>query len=445
MQKLCRLGLTWVFSMGLIACGGGGSGGGKNTAPSSSTFENSSSVAVSSKEQNSSLANESSQSSSTEISSSSSALPLSSEASSISSSIQTSSVKSSVSSSSSDEGVSLTGIFVDSAVAGIGYRTETKQGFTNEKGEYAYLEGETVTFFIGNLELPAVAAKRVITPLDIANNTDLNNRIALNIAILLQSLDSDKNPSNGISIDYETLKMAANPVNFDQPTSSFSTAIAYLVNLVGNTITTEQAAKEHVQNTLDSLKKKSLISVWYLDSNAYNIIVAFLDETRYIGIDNTDLELGTYEWNVTTGYITAQIQTDINLLGFSTGRYRIHGTGDQFLMSEDGQDQNVPMIKLAFDSENFLKSGWLSQENELGILLAFNGEQYFIGRYNYTSEGGANALDVQSGSYIFNADKKEFHLNVSNIEGFSSPCTVSSVKNVNTLSCGTVVFNEVGN
>jgi len=43
----------------------------------------------------------------------------------------------------------LQGIFLDSPVQGLEYQTRTQSGITNEKGEFNYLEGETVTFLVG--------------------------------------------------------------------------------------------------------------------------------------------------------------------------------------------------------------------------------------------------------------------------------------------------------
>ena len=48
----------------------------------------------------------------------------------------------------------LTGKFVDGPVANLGYRTATQSGRTNANGEFLYQSGETVTFFIGAIELP---------------------------------------------------------------------------------------------------------------------------------------------------------------------------------------------------------------------------------------------------------------------------------------------------
>lgn len=50
------------------------------------------------------------------------------------------------------------GILLDSPVINIGYRAATQEGTTNAQGEFNFVEGETVTFFIGDLEFPDVEA-----------------------------------------------------------------------------------------------------------------------------------------------------------------------------------------------------------------------------------------------------------------------------------------------
>ncbi len=49
----------------------------------------------------------------------------------------------------SDEESVLTGEFIDSAVSGIRYETATRSGSTNGDGQFEYLSGETVRFYIG--------------------------------------------------------------------------------------------------------------------------------------------------------------------------------------------------------------------------------------------------------------------------------------------------------
>lgn len=136
------------------------------------------------------------------------------------------------SSSGSSEPVNSTGVFLDSPVINIGYRTETLEGATNSKGEFEYLAGETVTFFIGDLEFPAVAAENTVTPLDIAATEDINDPKVVNMIRLLQTLDKDANPINGITIT-ESAKSSATQVNFSQTVMQFGSSAA-VTSLIAN-------------------------------------------------------------------------------------------------------------------------------------------------------------------------------------------------------------------
>jgi hypothetical protein len=124
------------------------------------------------------------------------------------------------SSGSQDQPAIQTGVFLDSPVINIEYRTETLKGTTNSLGEYEYVEGETVTFFIGNLELPPVPATGVVTPLNMANTQDTSDPTVVNIIRLLQTLDKDGIPGNGIEIT-EQAKTNAMPVDFTLGISAF--------------------------------------------------------------------------------------------------------------------------------------------------------------------------------------------------------------------------------
>ncbi|MGL5410584.1 MAG: hypothetical protein ACRDAP_18020, partial [Shewanella sp.] len=92
-----------------------------------------------------------------------------------------------------------TGVFLDSPVAGLNYKTATiAAGVTNAKGEFNYRDGEAVSFYIGELMLPSVKAGAQITPADLGGG--LSTATTVNILQLLQSLDQDADPANGISI-----------------------------------------------------------------------------------------------------------------------------------------------------------------------------------------------------------------------------------------------------
>lgn len=94
----------------------------------------------------------------------------------------------------------LTGQFLDGPVEGLGFRTATLSGTTGAQGQFTYRAGESVTFFIGGLELPSVRGAAVVTPLEVAGTGSLNDARVVNMLVLLQSLDEDANASNGIKI-----------------------------------------------------------------------------------------------------------------------------------------------------------------------------------------------------------------------------------------------------
>ncbi len=149
-----------------------------------------------------------------------------------------------------------TGIFLDSPVGGINYSTASHNGKTNAKGEFLYISGEKVTFSIGSMALPAVTAGATVTPLDIVGTTDIDHQMVSNILVLLQSLDEDGDPTNGITIPAGAAAQADTAINFDVTPSAFS-ANTVVLKLVANsgssqkTLVAEAAAKTHFRNTLN--------------------------------------------------------------------------------------------------------------------------------------------------------------------------------------------------
>ena len=112
------------------------------------------------------------------------------------------------------------GVFIDSPVSGLYYETETHSGFTDGNGKYNYEEGETVTFYIGDIKLGSAKASEELTPLSITSTSDatLETLEVQNIAALLQTLDLDGDATNGITIDEEVVEaLSISEINFTQP------------------------------------------------------------------------------------------------------------------------------------------------------------------------------------------------------------------------------------
>lgn len=99
------------------------------------------------------------------------------------------------------------GVFLDSEVSGLDYKTQTIQGKTDVSGEFLYREGEEITFSLGNLMIGTAQAAPVMSPADMfsGNSGSLKSKEVKNLAAFLQSLDNDADPTNGIRIKEEII------------------------------------------------------------------------------------------------------------------------------------------------------------------------------------------------------------------------------------------------
>lgn len=133
-----------------------------------------------------------------------------------------------------DLGSDKTGFLIGSPVSGVSYQTPTYQGVTGLDGSFQYKVGEIVRFMLGDTLLGKVTGQAQVTPFDLAGSAvvtginitwelergeedpfradfigdglqSLESRgdlfyTVLNISVLLQSLDFDADPVNGIEI-----------------------------------------------------------------------------------------------------------------------------------------------------------------------------------------------------------------------------------------------------
>jgi len=108
--------------------------------------------------------------------------------------------------------ITKSGQFIDSPVSGIEYSTPTQSGLTSIDGNFTYREGETVTFKIGGINLGSTKANEMLTPQEVVGVTVVENSKAEDMLVLLQSLDSDHDSSNGIEIN-EATRNSSNSMN----------------------------------------------------------------------------------------------------------------------------------------------------------------------------------------------------------------------------------------
>jgi len=208
-------------------------------------------------------------------------------------------------------GTVLTGVLVDSAVEGVSYSTATQSGTTNTAGEFSYLEGEQVTFSIGATELPTVDAAPQVSPVDMAAGSTNPEDTTTNIARLLQSLDSDGNPENGITVLSDATANAS-AINFDVTVDQFSSdpAVINLVANSGSSITTlidAEDANQHLNETLGNTDNGN-------DQPNSSIVLDLRgttwDKNREIGCDGLD-NVVTFTYSDTEMSASVSIAEDI--------------------------------------------------------------------------------------------------------------------------------------
>ncbi|WP_286263360.1 DM13 domain-containing protein [Thalassotalea atypica] len=148
-----------------------------------------------------------------------------------------------------------TGSFVDSAVQGLAFETATESGLTNEAGEFTYQQGEVITFSIGSINFPQVAAAELMTPLELFLVKNIDDIRVINAIRLLQSLDADGEPLNGIEIAEQVHDLTTD-IFFDFSSDDFEQkANDYIATLgiVHTKLVSADQARFHFNQTLANI------------------------------------------------------------------------------------------------------------------------------------------------------------------------------------------------
>lgn len=107
-------------------------------------------------------------------------------------------------------------------VENMAYGTATQHGKTDSSGTFLYVEGEDITFSIGNILLPTVKAKKNIKLSDLFLTADLSDRRVVNLLYLLAGLDADKDLTNGAKIPSSAAANSPPDIDFNVATTDFA-------------------------------------------------------------------------------------------------------------------------------------------------------------------------------------------------------------------------------
>jgi hypothetical protein len=144
------------------------------------------------------------------------------------------------------------GQFVDAPVAGLGYSSPSYSGLTGSTGNFNYKSGEEVTFKIGQVtlgKLNVTALNSVVTPLSIVPNSTISDARVVEILRLLQTLDTDNNPVNGITIS--TTLTTPTAIDLSAPHTALSdSSLAALIGQSTTNLVSVENAKSHFSDFL---------------------------------------------------------------------------------------------------------------------------------------------------------------------------------------------------
>ena len=145
-------------------------------------------------------------------------------------------------------------VVVDGIIEGLYYETTSGfKGYTDANGEFDYYDGDEVIFKLGDLVVGSMMMsdtsddKVFLQDLAQVDRTDMNDEYVENMAVLLQSLDSDS--SDNIVITQE-MRDAFVDSDIDLATMS-EEELVEVIEEVGRTAVSEDEAMEHVGEMLE--------------------------------------------------------------------------------------------------------------------------------------------------------------------------------------------------
>lgn len=164
------------------------------------------------------------------------------------------------------------GRFIDSAVAGLYYEASPSglTGFTDADGIFEYEAGDTVEFFLGDILIGEAPGALVITPVSlVGGDADETDPVVLNIARLLQTLDDNNDPSDGINITTAVFDAAMDQAISFTDTAGFDSAATALLNdiftevgMAAPTLVSAGDAEAHLAGSLLSENSGTYSGTW---------------------------------------------------------------------------------------------------------------------------------------------------------------------------------------
>lgn len=315
---------------------------------------------------------------------------------------------------------------IDAPVEGVTFTSSSNNGVTDINGSFTYSNLDAiVSFSIGGIHLADFNLSKLnndknvlITDLVGVARDDSSNPQVIKILQLLQSLDDDKNVSNGITITPTTASQLADSnldfSNFNLSIEDINTSL----QSIGSSLVGQTAAVEHFEQTLNNDFNYSLDSIApefhsldtanVMEGESFVVDLEIYDSSA-ITIALSGEDASSFDLNGTSlSFITApdyEIKPSYSLNITATDTHQ-NSTTQNFHINilDDGIDETAPV----FRSNNLIKVN----ENQK---LVINLEIYDSSAVRLTLGGAdANLFELSGRTLLFkNAPDFEFKTNYS--------------------------------
>lgn len=296
------------------------------------------------------------------------------------------------------------GSLIDASVGGVSYTTSSGvRGTTAADGSYNFNPGDTVTFTLGGLTLGTTTATGIISPMDLSAGSAVRLE---NLLVLLQSLDSDGDPANGITIPAAAAAAVTSSVNLGSSTATFATEAGVQATMTAGGIAgapkSVAAAGAHflaqamplltgniwLSQSVDATGQTRTSILNIEATGKYVQVEAGPDEvsgTTTIGFTGVEVGTLTAAGFTPQGYnFTATMPTDSNLdWGMSAlldcGRFR--NTGDQLVTSNCTTARGV--FSKVPNTATGIVGGWRTVYQDVDAVVETAIDYYFLANGTY--------------------------------------------------------------
>ena len=181
-----------------------------------------------------------------------------------------------------------TAYYLDSAVAGIEYQCGNQNGFTKDDGSFNFEYGQNCAFTLGGIPLKTILSTNLVNNAKIVETNTT-------VAALLQSLDSDGDVTNGITIAPSVITYLEDNNYTTLPTddTEISTLVGDIsanVSDVNLTIVTIADAIQHLTDTQTAVTTELLANkAFYIIDNEANFYFKIQFDANVTSLAYTDL------------------------------------------------------------------------------------------------------------------------------------------------------------